>query len=1065
MIVKTRSLGGSSDLTLFAPIKPGLVPSLESVTYKTRVKRLLVTLNTGRSSSHEHALFRPFSDAVERVGKINSVRVAIVEPDQVLLSVTFDGGGESYLRTLWQKVGILLDVIFCNTVGYVTAWDHPFEEWAGWVRRVQIETDFFYAVPGLTVDDVQYLRKQEWVHRKRPGKVPPDQLPPNEVPADLEATRETVKSAEELSWSQIGSRPDVIKDLGRQGIRALALIYRLTAYYLPGTTDGALLHRAARELLQEFIRLDRDHILDQVIKEGRKRFDEQITWLLTPFRGRNIPSLPKDRRPEPDPPHDVQGGVISAYPSAITHGCLLLVAFRGFEGGGKFLELLAEKVARYGSRLDLDSQPFVNVHLTYEGFRALGLSETQLAFFPQEFREGMEVRASVLGDFRSNHPRRWRLPVRNVFRDEARQTVELSSVHAVLQVRAVGEDLLKRALNELMDEHRDQVDFLSMQPMLRHLNEQGDIREHFGFADGGSDPVLDPRENGQIYNRNQIQLGEILLGYDNEADFAEDPAIAPDPKLARERLGLLRNGSFLVVRKLAQDVRGLDEAVKKAAAATGLDGELILAKMMGRWKNGRALAAGGPGNDFDYSREAPAGGQCPFHAHIRRANPRAKDKRGLPPLPGRRTPRLMRRGMSYGPVYDPVKDHKSVNEPRGLVFMAYNASIAEQFEVVQRWISGGNSSGGFSGHSDPFLGVPPAGERKRFRFEHEGQVYQVELDGPDDLLQDPQPFVRLEWGIYLFTPSISALKRLAVIAREHVNANEEPAWSVEDGWNRVQEMLALEKDDAEKAREAWKAVLEDPEAQRTFRSAGVWAAIRQHCGGVLRTPYGVIVAERSLVQNVLKNEGGLCSVSGYHERMLRSLGEIYLGLDDRGEGCPYRVQSEKVNAAIAELTGEDAFRIARDAAASKVQALVENERRLAEETGEAIWELNLDVKEVVDHALAALCQEWFGLPASKCEVEPGGSRWDWKPGEPVRYPGHFTAPSRYFFQPWPGDSVEEYGIRYGEALRRSFAALVKRHRDDPAAEPVLDATKPLTAVILEAFKRRAPEGDAEADDL
>jgi Dyp-type peroxidase family len=1076
LIVKTRSLAGSSDVTLLAPIKPGLIPSLESVTYTTRARRVLGALTTGRTSTHESSLLRAFADAVERVGKIHSVRIAVIErdeakgdppdePDKILLAVTFDGGTESYVRVLWQKVGILLDVIFCNTVGYVTAWDHTFDEWAGWIRSVQIETDFFYGMSGLTFDDVQYLRKQEWVHRKRPGKVPPDPLPPNEIPAELEATRETVKSAEELSWSQIGSRPDVIKELGRQGIRALVLLYRLTAYYLPGTTDGALLHRAARELLQEFIRLARDHSLDQVIAEGRKRFDEQITWVLTPFAGRKIPSLPDKEKPEPDDPRDVQGGVISAYPKAITHGCLLLVAFRSFEGGGRFLELLAEKVARYRPKLNLDKQPFVNVHLTYEGFRALGLSETQLAFFPQEFREGMEARASVLGDFRGNHPRRWRLPVRNVFKDEARQTVELSSVHAILQVRAVGEDLLNRTLEELLDAHRDQVDFLSIQPMLRHLNEQGNIREHFGFADGVSDPVLDPKDNGKIYDRNQVQLGEILVGYDNEADFAEDPAMSRDPRLARERLGLLRNGSFLVMRKLAQDVHGLNEAINEAASATRLDAELILAKMMGRRKNGEALAADKAGNDFDYSREVPPGSWCPFHAHIRRANPRAKDNRDLPPLPGRRTPRLMRRGMSYGPVYDPIRDPGTVNEPRGLVFMAYNSSIAEQFEVVQRWISGGNSSGGFSGQSDPFLGVPPIGERKRFRFEHAAGVYQVELDGPDDLLQDPPPFVRLEWGIYLFTPSISALKKLAVIALEHIDVNEEQVWSVEDGRNRIEELLALEKENVEKARDGWKAVLEDPEAQRTFRSAGVWAAIRRHHGGVLRTPYGVIVADRSLVQKVLTNEGGLCSVSGYHERMLKSLGEIYLGLDDHGKGCPYRNQSDKVNEAISELTQAKAFEKAREAAADKIQKLVDNEQRLAEETGESTWELNLGVKEVVDHALAALCREWFGLPEKSDEVEAGGSRWDWKPGDSVLYPGHFTAPSRYFFQPWPGDSAEEYGIRHGEALRRSFAALVKRHRDDPAKKPVLDAAKPLTAVILKAFERRDPAGDPEADDL
>lgn len=1070
LTTKTRSLAGSSDLTLLAPIKSGLVPSLESVTYKTRVKRLLATLNAGRTSSHEYSLLRPFADAVERTGKIHSVRVAIVEPDRLLLSVTFDGGHESYLRVLWQKVGILLDVIFCNTEGYVTAWDHTFEEWANWVRQVQIETDFFYGMPGLTVDDVQYLRKQEFVYRRKPGG----------IPTDLEATREAVRSAEEASWSQVNPpRIDVTKDLGRQGIRALVLVFRLTAYYVPGTTDGDLLHRATRELLQEFIRLARRHDLDPVIAEGRKRFDEQITWLLRPFRGRNIPPLPTVK-PQPDDRNDVQGGIISSYPKEITHGCLLLVAFRNRLGAAAFLEALTDDwVTREGTPPDR-GKPYVNIHLTYEGLRAIGLAEAQLGLFPQEFREGMEARASVLGDLRTNHPRRWKLPVRNCHPRAGEPApkdslgVELSTVHAVVQMRIAGKDMsfgdtldkgdpLYEVVAHLQDQHKD-VEFLSVQPMVRLLNKDRKPIEHFGFVDGKSQPVLDPADNGETYNRNQVQLGEFLIGYANEADLPKDPEMAPDPDLAREYLGLEHNGSFLVVRKLSQDVQALEDALRHAD--TGLEDEFVLAKMMGRWRNGDALAARpGKGNDFDYASEDPPGSLCPFHAHIRRANPRTLDNPDLPPLPGRRTPRLMRRGMPYGPLYDP-RDPDSGKESRGLMFMAYNASIAEQFEVVQRWISGGNSSAGFSGQSDPFLGVPPIGQRKWFRFEHKDKVYQIALDGTESLLGDLRPFVRLEWGVYLFTPSIKALQKLAQTAQGHADTREEPVWSVDEGWQRIQELLALENEHGtEKARAAWKALLEDPEAQKNFRSAGAWAAIRSRCGGVLRTPYGVIVADRTLVDQVLDNEGGLCSVSGYHERMLRSIGEIFLGLDDHGAGCPYREQSDAVNRAIGGLGKGETFRIAHDAARAAIDALVKNEKELAQQVGEPRWELNLDVKEVVDSALEALCQEWFGLPKEKCEIEPGGARWDWKSGDPVRYPGHFTAPSRYFFQPWPGESVAEYGIRYGEALRQKFAALVKRHRDQPRKAPVLDATKVLTRVILAAFPRRGTEGDPERDDL
>ena len=68
-------------------------------------------------------------------------------------------------------------------------------------------------------------------------------------------------------------------------------------------------------------------------------------------------------------------------------------------------------------------------------------------------------------------------------------------------------------------------------------------------------------------------------------------------------------------------------------------------------------------------------------------------------------------------------------QERGMVFMAYNASIGEQFEVVQRWLSGGNSSGSYSGQSDPFLGLAEPGRPRVFRFEHDEAVVGMRLDG------------------------------------------------------------------------------------------------------------------------------------------------------------------------------------------------------------------------------------------------------------------------------------------------------------------------------------------------
>ena len=201
--------------------------------------------------------------------------------------------------------------------------------------------------------------------------------------------------------------------------------------------------------------------------------------------------------------------------------------------------------------------------------------------------------------------------------------------------------------------------------------------------------------------------------------------------------------------------------------------------------------------------------------------------------------------MSYGPPRSAGGDQE-----RGLIFMAYNASLGEQFEVVQRWINGGNSSGSYSGQSDPIFGLAEPGRQRYFRFEHQGQTVRVALDGSDRLHDEPRPFVRLEWGAYLFAPSKSALAILKERA-EAQYARRPVTWSATEGEEKIADLREIEKRlGAQEAITAWKSALEDPDAATDFTSASIWAAIREFHGGVLRTPYGVVVADRDMVHDV-----------------------------------------------------------------------------------------------------------------------------------------------------------------------------------------------------------------------
>jgi len=64
-----------------------------------------------------------------------------------------------------------------------------------------------------------------------------------------------------------------------------------------------------------------------------------------------------------------------------------------------------------GSMVDLtDDQVLCTVAITCPGLQALGVHEDHLDALPAEFRQGMEARAGLLGDLRSNHPQQWNRP-------------------------------------------------------------------------------------------------------------------------------------------------------------------------------------------------------------------------------------------------------------------------------------------------------------------------------------------------------------------------------------------------------------------------------------------------------------------------------------------------------------------------------------------------------------------------------------------------------------------------------------------------------------------------------
>lgn len=960
-------LQGITNLMVSAAIKDGLVEgAFETCTYVERLRRLLLTLNAGRLALRESSVQKsPFSDLVGRLNVIHSFRFAILPPDEqgtsllnparhkLLLNVTFDGGWEPYIRVIWRDLGSLLDAICCNCEQYPLAWSSPFDEYVRWVRDHEISGGFFYTNSDTSVIDQRYQALQEQMQRRRRDR---DAAERKAAGFALDAPDKALQDAIEASGKNRSAALKV-------GLRALHAFYRQAPLY-PGDEADILL-RFTQDLLTEFHELVREDASGVPAE-----FSEPLSWFRTKAGSRVVPPerltdsyddlLPK-----------IQAGIVKPYED-ITHGCLVLLRVEKVSDAIAFLESWPVSSGR-----DLPYKGiYRNVALTCQGLRVLGVPSERLAMFPREFIEGMEARAGILGDLRTNHPDQWRRPV------------ELSTVHVVVQLRTKddsdSEELLSTFEDEIKRIEQGGLKVLAVQRM-RHYPE---TRGHFGFVDGISQPSIAP--SARSATRDHVKRGEILLGYGNDRGDGPWPA---DPDL------LLDNGSFLVVRKLRQHVDVLHGVLAAEASKLALDSQgprlsvaELKARMMGRRADGESLVTNRTDNDFTY-REDQTGEQCPFQSHVRRTNPR--DRKPMP--------RIVRRGMSYGPRVD-GSGYETAD--RGVIFMAYNASIAEQFEVIQRWVAGGNSSGVSSDQSDPFMGVPEAGDSRIFRFLHDGKVMRIDLGD--------KPFVQLEWGMYLFVPSIDALRKLrSVVTLLHP----------------VSRTMAARPPVLPTDARTWKNQLEDKDQRQTG-----WQAVRGQESGVLVTDYGALVGSKDRVLEVFRDNGRKYSVCGYAQRLNDSIGNGYLGQDPHEAG---RGHAAEVNAAIARISEADAFNEARQRASTILTGFLEAQERLTNKR-----EGTLEISTFSDAVLAQLCNHWFGLPDEKY-MEAGGRST--QPTPLPRCPGHFYSVARFVFSPDPSETVQNLGKVHGvqllEAARRFVAAGLPGVRAQSLSAAIRDAVR------------------------
>ncbi len=308
-------------------------------------------------------------------------------------------------------------------------------------------------------------------------------------------------------------------------------------------------------------------------------------------------------------------------------------------------------------------------------------------------------------------------------------------------------------------------------------NAIGNGLEHFGYVDGRSQPLMllediekEARDEGIAHWDPTFPLSTALV-QDPLAAHPDPDATGPDP---------LSFGSFFIFRKLEQNVRGFkthEQDLADLLGMTGEDRERAGAAVVGRFEDGTPITMAGeargikdPRNDFDYAGDKDAT-RCLFHAHIRKTNPRGSG--GFEKVAEERLHIMARRGITYEDTarvihpeglpavdsrqefIDQVQGHLPESGV-GLLFMAYNAKLDNQFVFTQRqWAN-------FAAF--PKAPAPPGldGVIGQNASEPGGQVHAKEWDDP---AAGSEPFnfkgfVTMKGGEYFFAPSLTFLRDL-----------------------------------------------------------------------------------------------------------------------------------------------------------------------------------------------------------------------------------------------------------------------------------------------------------------
>ena len=372
-----------------------------------------------------------------------------------------------------------------------------------------------------------------------------------------------------------------------------------------------------------------------------------------------------------------------------------------------------------------DGGVFASVFFTKKGYKTFGYDNVCEKFKSRSFLNGLKV-----PDQRLNDP-----PV-NEWEEGFRMEIDVMILLAANDFELL-EQITASKVKELMAFAKVHIE--RGRKLTNHDNQN---IEHFGYVDGISNPIFF-KDEIDAYQQNKP------INYDPSADT--NLVLVRDPYM-NSSMEEPCMGSFLVYRKLHQDVKGFKLAEKELGEklfpnSSAHVREIVGAYIIGRFENGSPVTESQYDdvpdahlyNNFNYKNDT-GGQKCPYFAHIRKMNPR-EDLDGT----DHKSHVMARRGMPYG---------KEGEVDVGLLFMSFQADIENQFEHIQiNWANDSLSPKQAPANAtgvDIIIGQPV-----KYRFPEYGTSNSKQFA--------LQQFVTFKGGEYFFAPSIPFLTYLNTI--------------------------------------------------------------------------------------------------------------------------------------------------------------------------------------------------------------------------------------------------------------------------------------------------------------